>query len=95
MTTDNFTIAGKEFSSRLIIGTGKYKNFQQTHDALVASAAEIITVALRRVNVEQQNAERLQDYIDPTKYTYLPNTAGCFTAASSAGTSPSRCWRAC
>ena len=86
MTTDNFTIAGKEFSSRLIIGTGKYKNFQQTHDALVASAAEIITVALRRVNVEQQNAERLQDYIDPTKYTYLPNTAGCFTAAEAVRT---------
>ena len=70
----------KEFSSRLLIGTGKYESFEQNRDALVASCAEIITVAVRRVNIELANQPLLQDFIDPTKYTYLPNTAGCFTA---------------
>ena len=70
----------KEFRSCLLVGTGKYTNFQQNYDALVASGAEIITVAVRRVNIEAKNQPLLQDYIDPTKYTYLPNTAGCFTA---------------
>jgi len=70
----------KEFSSRLLIGTGKYESFEQNRDALVASGAEIITVAVRRVNIEAANQPLLQDYIDPKKYTYLPNTAGCFTA---------------
>lgn len=70
----------KEFASRLLIGTGKYKSFDENYRALVASGAEIITVAVRRVNIEQKNTPLLQDYIDPTKYTYLPNTAGCFTA---------------
>ncbi len=78
--SDKFQIAGKEFNSRLIIGTGKYQTFQQTADALENSGAEIITVALRRVNVFEKNKEKLQDFIDPKKYVYLPNTAGCYTA---------------
>lgn len=70
----------REFSSRLLIGTGKYKSFEENYKALAASGAEIITVAVRRVNIEHKNTPLLQDYIDPKKYTYLPNTAGCFTA---------------
>lgn len=77
---DSWTVAGREFHSRLIVGTGKYKDFEQNAAALVASGAEIITVAVRRVNVSDPNAPMLTDYIDPKKYTYLPNTAGCFTA---------------
>jgi thiazole synthase len=73
-------IAGKEYKSRLIIGTGKYKNFAENAAALEASEAEIITVAVRRVNVADPGQEMLVDYIDPKKYTYLPNTAGCYTA---------------
>ena len=77
---DSFKIAGREFNSRLLIGTGKYKNYQETADALKASGAEIITVAVRRVNVNKADEPMLQDFIDPSQYTYLPNTAGCFTA---------------
>ena len=77
---DSWTVAGRTFSSRLIVGTGKYKDFEQNAAALVASGAEIITVAVRRVNVSDPKAPMLTDYIDPKKYTYLPNTAGCFTA---------------
>ena len=77
---DTWTVAGQTFTSRLIVGTGKYKDFEQNAAALVASGAEIITVAVRRVNVSDPNAPMLTDYIDPKKYTYLPNTAGCFTA---------------
>ena len=77
---DNWTVAGRTFNSRLIVGTGKYKDFEQNAAALVASGAEIITVAVRRVNVSDPKAPMLTDYIDPKKYTYLPNTAGCFTA---------------
>ena len=77
---DNFQIAGKTYNSRLIIGTGKYQTFMQTKEALEASGAEIITVALRRVNVFKKNEPKLQDYIDPKKYVYLPNTAGCYSA---------------
>lgn len=77
---DSWTVAGREFHSRLIVGTGKYKDFAQNAAALVASGAEIITVAVRRVNVSDPKAPMLTDYIDPKKYTYLPNTAGCFTA---------------
>ena len=82
MTTENdfFEIAGKKFSSRLLIGTGKYKDFNETARAIEASGAEIVTVALRRVNIEKKNEAMLQDFIDPKKYTYLPNTAGCFNA---------------
>lgn len=77
---DSFVIAGQEFNSRLIVGTGKYKDFTETKNAIEASGAEIVTVALRRVNVTDKNKEKLQDFVDPKKYTYLPNTAGCFTA---------------
>ncbi|KAA0891757.1 thiazole synthase [Oryzomonas rubra] len=81
MTTqkDTWTIAGREFTSRLMVGTGKYASFQQTAAALEASGAEIITVAVRRVNLDRSK-ESLLDYIDPKKYTLLPNTAGCYTA---------------
>lgn len=77
---DSWSVAGRTFTSRLIVGTGKYKDFAQNAAALVASGAEIITVAVRRVNVSDPSAPMLTDFIDPTKYTYLPNTAGCFTA---------------
>ena len=75
-----FVVAGRELSSRLIIGTGKYKDYAENAAALTASGAEMVTVALRRVNVMETNAPRLIDFIDPKKYIYLPNTAGCFTA---------------
>lgn len=78
--SDKLIIAGKEFDSRLLVGTGKYVDFAQTRDAIAASGAEIVTVAVRRVNVEKKDQEMLQDFVDPKKYTYLPNTAGCFTA---------------
>lgn len=77
---DSWTVAGRTFQSRLIVGTGKYKDFEQNAAALEASGAEIITVAVRRVNVSDPKAPMLTDFIDPKKYTYLPNTAGCFTA---------------
>jgi thiazole synthase len=73
-------IAGKTYRSRLIVGTGKYKTYAQNAAALEASGAEIVTVAVRRVNLTDKTQERLVDFIDPKKYTYLPNTAGCFTA---------------
>ena len=76
---DGFDIAGRRYTSRLIIGTGKYKDFETNAAALEASGAEIVTVALRRVNVSDPDQPRLVDFIDPKKYTYLPNTAGCFT----------------
>lgn len=77
---DSWSVAGQSFSSRLIVGTGKYKDFVENAAALEASGAEIITVAVRRVNVSDPNAPMLTDFIDPKQYTYLPNTAGCFTA---------------
>ena len=77
---DSWTVADRTFNSRLIVGTGKYKDFSQNAAALEASGAEIITVAVRRVNVSDPTAPMLTDFIDPKKYTYLPNTAGCFTA---------------
>ena len=79
---DRWTVAGKSFKSRLIVGTGKYKDFAQNAAAVEASGAEIVTVAVRRVNVSDPNAPMLTDYIDPKKITYLPNTAGCFDAES-------------
>lgn len=79
-TDDTWTVAGRTFRSRLIVGTGKYKDFAQNAAALAASGAEIVTVAVRRVNVSDPKAPMLADYIDPKKVTYLPNTAGCFTA---------------
>jgi thiazole synthase len=77
---DTWTVAGRTFRSRLIVGTGKYKDFEQNAAAVAASGAEIVTVAVRRVNVSDPKAPMLTDYIDPKKITYLPNTAGCFTA---------------
>ncbi|WP_300111897.1 sulfur carrier protein ThiS [Sphingobium sp.] len=76
---DGWSVAGKAFTSRLIVGTGKYKSFEQNAAAVAASGAEIVTVAVRRVNVSDPKAPMLTDYIDPKKITYLPNTAGCFT----------------
>ncbi|WP_174214291.1 sulfur carrier protein ThiS [Erythrobacter sp. KY5] len=77
---DTWSVAGRTFTSRLIVGTGKYKDFAQNAAALEASGAEIVTVAVRRVNVSDPKAPMLTDYIDPSKTTYLPNTAGCFNA---------------
>jgi len=72
-------IAGKTYKSRLIVGTGKYKTYEENARALEASGAEMVTVAVRRVNLTDPKQPRLIDFIDPKKYTYLPNTAGCFT----------------
>ncbi|MEO6040701.1 MAG: sulfur carrier protein ThiS [Croceibacterium sp.] len=77
---DTWTVAGRTFRSRLIVGTGKYKDFAQNAAAVAASGAEIVTVAVRRVNISDPSQPVLMDYIDPAKITYLPNTAGCFTA---------------
>src|ERR1700694_4041827 len=77
--SDSLIIAGRPFRSRLIVGTGKYKSFQETARALEASGAEMVTVAVRRVNLDRDK-ESLLDYIDPKKYFLLPNTAGCYTA---------------
>jgi thiazole synthase len=77
---DSWTVAGRSFRSRLIVGTGKYKDLEQTAAAIEASGAEMVTVAVRRVNLSDPRAPMLQDYVDPKRYTYLPNTAGCFTA---------------
>ncbi|MDA0819641.1 MAG: sulfur carrier protein ThiS [Proteobacteria bacterium] len=77
---DTWTVAGRTFKSRLIVGTGKYKDFEQNAAAVEAAGAEIVTVAVRRVNVSDPKVPMLTDYIDPKKVTYLPNTAGCFTA---------------
>lgn len=79
--TDVLTIAGKTYHSRLLIGTGKYKDFDETRAAIEMSGAEIVTVAIRRTNIGQNADEpNLLDFISPDKYTILPNTAGCYTA---------------
>jgi thiazole synthase len=80
MYDDYFELAGRSFRSRLIVGTGKYRDFAQTRAAVQESGAEIVTVAVRRVNITDHNKENLLDYIDGEKYTILPNTAGCYTA---------------
>jgi thiazole synthase len=77
---DLFKLADKSYKSRLIVGTGKYKDFRETQKAIEASGAEIVTVAVRRVNITDPNKENLLEYIDPKRYTILPNTAGCYTA---------------
>ncbi len=77
---DFLEIAGKRFTSRLLVGTGKYRDFEETRAAIEASGAEIVTVAVRRVNIADPGRPMLVDYLDPKKYTYLPNTAGCHTA---------------
>lgn len=76
---DKFVIRGVEFSSRLWVGTGKYKDFEETRRAVEASGADVVTVSVRRVNVFDRKSENLFDYIDPKKYKILPNTAGCYT----------------
>lgn len=76
---DKLIIKGIEFKSRLWVGTGKYKDFQQTKDAIEASGADVVTVAVRRTNIFDNKSENLFDYIDPKKYKILPNTAGCYT----------------
>ncbi len=73
-------IAGREFSSRLIIGTGKYKDYAENAQAAEAARADMVTVAVRRVNITDPDQPLLVDHLSPKKYTYLPNTAGCFTA---------------
>ena len=77
---DIFTIANKNYKSRLIVGTGKYKDFEETANAVKASGADIVTVAVRRVNILDKNQHLLMDYLDPKTITYLPNTAGCFSS---------------
>ena len=78
---DLLTIAGKSYSSRLLVGTGKYKDFTETREAIVASGAQIVTVAIRRTNIGQDpKAPSLLDALPPSEFTYLPNTAGCYTA---------------
>ena len=77
---DNFIVANKIIKSRLIIGTGKYKNFKQTRDAVKASGADMVTVAVRRINITDKKKPTLMDYINPKKIVYLPNTAGCFSS---------------
>ena len=77
---DIFKVAGKVLNSRLIVGTGKYKNFIETRNAIKASGAKMVTVAVRRVNILDKKKPVLMDYLNPKKYLYLPNTAGCFTS---------------
>jgi thiazole synthase len=79
--TDTLNIAGKSYRSRLLVGTGKYKDFTETRAAIDASGAEIVTVAIRRTNIGQNAGEpSLLDFLPPEEFTYLPNTAGCYTA---------------
>src|SRR5512135_2963166 len=73
---DPLVVAGRRYRSRLLVGTGKYKDFEQTARAIEASGAEIVTVAVRRVNITDRTQPMLVDYVDPERYTYLPNTAG-------------------
>ena len=77
---DTWEVAGRRFRSRLIVGTGRYKSLEETAAAIAASGAEIVTVAVRRVNLSDPKAPMLQDFVSPKDYTYLPNTAGCHTA---------------
>lgn len=78
---DSLVIAGRSYGSRLLVGTGKYKDFAQTRAAIDASGAEIVTVAIRRTNIGQTKGEpSLLEFLPPSKFTYLPNTAGCYTA---------------
>src|SRR5207249_10346318 len=80
MSDDRLIIAGREFKSRLWVGTGKYKDFVETKKAIDTAGADVVTVAVRRVNITDRNKENLLDYLDPKKYTILPNTAGCYNA---------------
>ena len=80
MPDDTLTVAGRQFKSRLIIGTGKYASYAQNAEAAEAADVDMVTVALRRVNLSNPDEDRLGDHLSPARYTYLPNTAGCFTA---------------
>jgi thiazole synthase len=79
-TGDTWTLAGHTFHSRLIVGTGKYADFAETRKAVEASGAEMVTVAVRRVNITDPSKDNLLDHLDPRRYTILPNTAGCYSA---------------
>ncbi|WP_137126906.1 thiazole synthase [Roseomonas sp. HF4] len=83
---DSWEVAGRRFRSRLIVGTGRYRSLEETAAAIEASGAEIVTVAVRRVNLSDPNAPMLQDFVPPSRYTYLPNTAGCHTAGDAVRT---------
>jgi thiazole synthase len=83
---DSWEVAGRRFRSRLIVGTGRYKSLEETAAAIAASGAEIVTVAVRRVNLSDPEAPMLQDFVSPKDYTYLPNTAGCHTASDAVRT---------
>src|SRR5437588_11823356 len=85
---DNLIIAGREFRSRLIVVTGKYRSFQEMARCHAASGAEMVTVAVRRVNLTDKSKESLLDYIDRTKFFILPNTAACYTADDTIRTAP-------
>ena len=80
MNKDRLIVAKKKFNSRLIVGTGKYKSMSECEKAIRLSGAEIVTVAVRRVNISDKKKPLLMDYVDPKKITYLPNTAGCFNS---------------
>jgi thiazole synthase len=80
MQKDELVIAGKTFKSRLLVGTGKYKNMAETKAAIEASGAEIVTVAVRRVDLSATGEESIYEAVPPDRYTFLPNTAGCYTA---------------
>src|SRR5258706_14172961 len=84
---DLFELAGKKYRSRLIVGTGKYKDFAETKRAIEVSGAAIVTVAVRRVNITDPTKENLLDFLDPKKYTILPNTAGCYNVDDALRTS--------
>lgn len=87
MADDSFVLAGKAYSSRLLVGTGKYRDFTETKEAVTASGAQIVTVAVRRTNIGQDAGEaNILDWLDPEAFTILPNTAGCFTAADAIST---------
>ena len=83
MKKDIFKLDGQILKSRLIVGTGKYKNFQETAKAVKASGANMVTVAIRRINILDKKKPLLTDYLNPKKIKYLPNTAGCFNADES------------
>ena len=80
MKKDTFKVANKRLKSRLIVGTGKYKNFKETAKAVKESGADMVTVAVRRINILDKRKPILNDYLNPKKIIYLPNTAGCFTS---------------
>ena len=79
MTQDSLVVAGKNFSSRLLVGTGKYKDEAEAIASIEASGAEIVTVAVRRIDLQNEKDSSILDYISPDKYTILPNTAGAYT----------------